>query len=74
MFLPSGSHAPVYFYEFQHRPNFLKDLKPHHVKADHGDEVFLIFGSFFWGVKSESPPFFFFHEQNEEPSLFLNDV
>ncbi|XP_003514462.1 pyrethroid hydrolase Ces2e isoform X1 [Cricetulus griseus] len=45
------SHAPVYFYEFQHRPNFLKDLKPHHVKADHGDEVFLIFGSFFWGVK-----------------------
>ncbi|XP_052585063.1 pyrethroid hydrolase Ces2e-like isoform X2 [Peromyscus californicus insignis] len=44
-------HAPVYFYEFQHRPNFLKDFKPRHVKADHGDEVFLIFGSFFWGIK-----------------------
>ncbi|XP_075834054.1 pyrethroid hydrolase Ces2e-like isoform X2 [Microtus pennsylvanicus] len=43
--------APVYFYEFQHRPNFFKDFKPRHVKADHGDEVFLIFGSFFWGVK-----------------------
>ncbi|XP_042133464.1 pyrethroid hydrolase Ces2e-like [Peromyscus maniculatus bairdii] len=43
--------APVYFYEFQHRPNFFKDFKPRHVKADHGDEVFFIFGSFFWGVK-----------------------
>ncbi|XP_038168434.1 pyrethroid hydrolase Ces2e-like isoform X2 [Arvicola amphibius] len=43
--------APVYFYEFQHRPNFFKDFKPRHIKADHGDEVFFIFGSFFWGVK-----------------------
>ncbi|XP_027261577.1 cocaine esterase isoform X3 [Cricetulus griseus] len=31
------SHAPVYFYEFQHRPNFFKDIKPPHVKADHVD-------------------------------------
>ncbi|KAL6055279.1 hypothetical protein STEG23_007299 [Scotinomys teguina] len=46
-----GVRAPVYFYEFQHRLNFLKNFKPRHVKADHGDEVFLIFGSFFWGVK-----------------------
>ncbi|XP_057610153.1 pyrethroid hydrolase Ces2e-like isoform X4 [Chionomys nivalis] len=31
------SRAPVYFYEFQHRPNFFKDSKPPHVKADHVD-------------------------------------
>ncbi|XP_041505910.1 pyrethroid hydrolase Ces2e-like isoform X5 [Microtus oregoni] len=45
------SHAPVYFYEFQHRPSFFKDIKPPHVKADHGDEILFVFGSFFWGVK-----------------------
>nr|XP_048293147.1 pyrethroid hydrolase Ces2e-like isoform X1 [Myodes glareolus] len=45
------SHAPVYFYEFQHRPSFFKDIKPPHVKADHVDEVPFVFGSFFWGVK-----------------------
>ncbi|XP_062969198.1 cocaine esterase-like [Cynocephalus volans] len=43
------SHAPVYFYEFQHRPSFFKDIKPPHVKADHGDEVVFVFGSSFWG-------------------------
>ncbi|XP_076695639.2 cocaine esterase-like isoform X3 [Callospermophilus lateralis] len=30
-----SSHAPVYFYEFQHPPSFIKDLRPPHVKADH---------------------------------------
>nr|XP_051702852.1 cocaine esterase-like isoform X12 [Oryctolagus cuniculus] len=40
-------HAPVYFYEFQHRPHFLKDKKPPHVKADHGDELAFVFGIFF---------------------------
>ncbi|XP_032751429.1 pyrethroid hydrolase Ces2e-like isoform X1 [Rattus rattus] len=45
------SHAPVYFYEFQHGSRFLKNFRPRHVKADHGDELFLIFGSFFWGTK-----------------------
>ncbi|CAO2610080.1 Acylcarnitine hydrolase, partial [Lemmus lemmus] len=44
-------HAPVYFYEFQHQPTFVKKLRPPHVKADHGDEVPFVFGSFFWGVK-----------------------
>ncbi|XP_055477337.1 cocaine esterase-like isoform X2 [Psammomys obesus] len=41
-----SSHAPVYFYEFQHRPSFFKDVKPPHVKADHGDEIPFVFGSF----------------------------
>ncbi|XP_029422322.1 pyrethroid hydrolase Ces2e-like [Nannospalax galili] len=45
------SHAPVYFYEFQHRPNFLKDVKPPHVKADHGDEILFVFGSALRGHK-----------------------
>ncbi|XP_029336732.1 pyrethroid hydrolase Ces2e isoform X3 [Mus caroli] len=45
------SHAPVYFYEFQHRSSLLKYFRPWHVKADHGDELYLIFGSFFWGLK-----------------------
>ncbi|XP_051025144.1 pyrethroid hydrolase Ces2e-like isoform X3 [Acomys russatus] len=45
------SRAPVFFYEFQHQSRFLRGFRPRHVKADHGDEVFLIFGSFFWGAK-----------------------
>ncbi|XP_021075735.1 pyrethroid hydrolase Ces2e [Mus pahari] len=45
------SHAPVYFYEFQHRPSFFKDVKPPYVKADHGDEVFLVFGYQFGNIK-----------------------
>ncbi|XP_052583806.1 acylcarnitine hydrolase-like isoform X5 [Peromyscus californicus insignis] len=43
--------APVYFYEFQHSPSFFKDVRPSHVKADHGDEVFFVFGSSYWGSK-----------------------
>ena len=45
---PLGVHAPVYFYEFQHRPSFFKDTKPPHVRADHGDEMFFVFGTAFW--------------------------
>uniref|UniRef100_A0A8C2MLA4 Carboxylic ester hydrolase n=1 Tax=Cricetulus griseus TaxID=10029 RepID=A0A8C2MLA4_CRIGR len=43
--------APVYFYEFQHPTNFFKDIKPPHVKADHGDDIFYVFGSSYWGSK-----------------------
>ncbi|KAM6177443.1 pyrethroid hydrolase Ces2e-like [Erethizon dorsatum] len=42
------SHSPVYFYEFRHPPSFFKDIRPSHVKADHGDEVFFVFGFSFW--------------------------
>uniref|UniRef100_A0A8C8TA22 Carboxylic ester hydrolase n=1 Tax=Peromyscus maniculatus bairdii TaxID=230844 RepID=A0A8C8TA22_PERMB len=45
------SHAPVYFYEFQHPPSFFKDMRPPYVKADHGDEILFVLGSFFWGMK-----------------------
>uniref|UniRef100_A0A5F9CNP2 Carboxylic ester hydrolase n=1 Tax=Oryctolagus cuniculus TaxID=9986 RepID=A0A5F9CNP2_RABIT len=45
------THAPVYFYEFQHRPSFTKDLKPPHVRADHGDELLFVFRSFLFGSK-----------------------
>uniref|UniRef100_A0A8C6DHY2 Carboxylic ester hydrolase n=1 Tax=Moschus moschiferus TaxID=68415 RepID=A0A8C6DHY2_MOSMO len=39
--------APVYFYEFQHRPQCLKDRKPPFVKADHTDEIRFVFGGAF---------------------------
>ncbi|XP_059118581.1 acylcarnitine hydrolase-like isoform X4 [Peromyscus eremicus] len=45
------SYAPVYFYEFEHQPSFLKSIRPPHVKADHGDEVPFVFGPFFFGMK-----------------------
>ncbi|KAM6223766.1 LOW QUALITY PROTEIN: cocaine esterase-like [Rhynchocyon petersi] len=47
------SHAPVYFYELQHRPNFLKNVKPPHVKADHGDEIIFVLGAFSWSTNIE---------------------
>uniref|UniRef100_G1T6L1 Carboxylesterase type B domain-containing protein n=1 Tax=Oryctolagus cuniculus TaxID=9986 RepID=G1T6L1_RABIT len=45
------AHAPVYFYEFQHRPSFTKDLRPPHMRADHGDELLFVFRSHFFGSK-----------------------
>ncbi|XP_058530779.1 cocaine esterase-like [Ochotona princeps] len=45
------SHAPVYFCEFQHSPSFMKDFRPPHVRADHGDEVAFLFRSVFFGTK-----------------------
>ncbi|XP_028635131.1 pyrethroid hydrolase Ces2a-like isoform X2 [Grammomys surdaster] len=44
------SHAPVYFYEFQHLPSFIKYARPSHVKADHGDDIVFIFGSYLCGM------------------------
>ncbi|KAL1784299.1 acylcarnitine hydrolase-like [Sigmodon hispidus] len=43
--------APVYFYEFQYPPKVFKDVRPPHVKADHGDEIFFVLGPSFWGSK-----------------------
>nr|XP_048287097.1 liver carboxylesterase-like isoform X2 [Myodes glareolus] len=47
------SHAPVYFYQFQHQPSFIKHkhIRPPHVRADHGDQIFFVFGSNLWGLK-----------------------
>uniref|UniRef100_A0A8C9PZC3 Carboxylic ester hydrolase n=1 Tax=Spermophilus dauricus TaxID=99837 RepID=A0A8C9PZC3_SPEDA len=45
-----SSQAPVFFYEFQHPPSFMKYLRPPHVKADHGDELLFVFGSFISGM------------------------
>ncbi|XP_035867870.1 liver carboxylesterase-like isoform X3 [Phyllostomus discolor] len=45
---PLGSHALVYFCEFQHWSSFLEDSKPTHVRADHGDEMFFAFGTSSW--------------------------
>ncbi|XP_025028945.1 fatty acyl-CoA hydrolase precursor, medium chain isoform X2 [Python bivittatus] len=46
------SGAPVYFYEFQHRPTAFKDTKPDFVKADHADELGFVFGGPF--LRSDS--------------------
>ncbi|XP_057609696.1 liver carboxylesterase-like isoform X1 [Chionomys nivalis] len=47
------SHAPVYFYEFQHQPSFskYKHIRPPHVRADHGDHAAFVFGCALWGMK-----------------------
>ncbi|XP_035867746.1 liver carboxylesterase 1-like isoform X2 [Phyllostomus discolor] len=37
--------APTYMYEFQHRPSFSSDMRPKTVTADHGDEIFSVFGA-----------------------------
>nr|XP_034378073.1 pyrethroid hydrolase Ces2a isoform X3 [Arvicanthis niloticus] len=44
------SHAPVYFYEFQHLSSFIKHVRPSHVKADHGDDILFVFGSHLFGM------------------------
>ncbi|XP_051025152.1 pyrethroid hydrolase Ces2e-like [Acomys russatus] len=48
------THAPVYFYEFQHQSSFFKDIRPPYVKADHGDEIFPVFGYVIFGIKLPS--------------------
>uniref|UniRef100_A0A4X2KSU2 Carboxylic ester hydrolase n=1 Tax=Vombatus ursinus TaxID=29139 RepID=A0A4X2KSU2_VOMUR len=47
------SNSPVYFYEFQHRPSVLTDVKPDFVKADHGDELPFVFGTPLLGEGTE---------------------
>ncbi|XP_023565023.1 cocaine esterase-like isoform X7 [Octodon degus] len=47
------SRGTVYFYEFEHPPSFLKNIRPPHVKADHGDEISFVFGYFLWSKKAE---------------------
>ncbi|XP_028635090.1 acylcarnitine hydrolase-like [Grammomys surdaster] len=46
------SHASVYFYEFQHRPSYIKEPNAQDVKADHGDEIAFVFG-YLWGMKHD---------------------
>lgn len=40
----SDAGAPTYVYEFQHRSSFSSVLKPKTLIADHGDEIFFVFG------------------------------
>ncbi|XP_074149549.1 liver carboxylesterase 1-like [Sminthopsis crassicaudata] len=42
--LHRASGAPTYMYQFQHRPSIWGNLKPATVKADHGDDIFFVFG------------------------------
>ncbi|XP_061825929.1 fatty acyl-CoA hydrolase precursor, medium chain-like [Nerophis lumbriciformis] len=36
--------VPVYLYEYQHSPHFLRAHRPSFVRSDHRDEVFAVFG------------------------------
>ncbi|KAM3609880.1 uncharacterized protein V6R79_021762 [Siganus canaliculatus] len=36
--------APVYLYEYQYIPSFMKSKRPSFVKCDHTDEIFTVFG------------------------------
>ncbi|XP_057609731.1 liver carboxylesterase-like isoform X2 [Chionomys nivalis] len=47
------SHAPVYFYEFNHQPSYTKHVRPSHVRADHCDHLPFVFGSHFGGMNVE---------------------
>lgn len=49
LFFPIDAGAPVYLYEFQNSPSFLKDKRPGFVRSDHGDEIFSVFGYCFLG-------------------------
>lgn len=46
-YIPTDAGAPIYFYEFQHRPQCFKNTKPAFVKADHSDEIRFVFGGAF---------------------------
>ncbi|KAL1784461.1 carboxylesterase 5A isoform X1 [Sigmodon hispidus] len=56
--------APVYFYEFQHRPRCFDDMRPAFVKADHTDEIRFVFGGPF--LKGDVA---MFEEATEEEKL-----
>ncbi|XP_040591245.1 carboxylesterase 5A [Mesocricetus auratus] len=56
--------APVYFYEFQHRPLCFKNIRPAFVKADHTDEIRFVFGGPF--LKGDIA---MFEEATEEEKL-----
>lgn len=38
----------VYLYEFQHPPAIFKNIRPGFVKADHGDDIYFVFGAPLW--------------------------
>ncbi|XP_056307595.1 uncharacterized protein ces2b isoform X2 [Danio aesculapii] len=56
--------APVYLYEFQHRPSIYQNKRPSFVGCDHGDELLFVFGDCFANghIKVEGE---FSEEENE---------
>ncbi|XP_066494105.1 fatty acyl-CoA hydrolase precursor, medium chain-like [Tiliqua scincoides] len=63
------SGAPVYLYEFQHRPTTVKDSKPDFVKADHGDEVGFVLGWPF--LRNDSPMLGEYTEEEKQLSRVI---
>ncbi|GAB5582353.1 carboxylesterase 3 [Prionailurus iriomotensis] len=64
-----NSGAPVFFYEFQHRPSSFAKIKPDWVRADHGAEIAFIFGGPF--LMDESSLLAFPEATQEEKQLSL---
>ncbi|KAJ3587161.1 hypothetical protein NHX12_013551 [Muraenolepis orangiensis] len=46
--------APVYLYQYHHSPQFLRERRPGFVGADHGDEIFTVFGFCFTHLQIQS--------------------
>ncbi|XP_029782034.1 carboxylesterase 3-like isoform X2 [Suricata suricatta] len=63
------SGAPIFFYEFQHRPSSFGKIKPEWVKADHGAEIAFVFGGPF--LTDESSLLAFPEATEEEKQLSL---
>uniref|UniRef100_A0A8C8XEI6 Carboxylic ester hydrolase n=1 Tax=Panthera leo TaxID=9689 RepID=A0A8C8XEI6_PANLE len=63
------SGAPLFFYEFQHRPSSFAKIKPDWVRADHGAEIAFIFGGPF--LMDESSLLAFPEATQEEKQLSL---
>uniref|UniRef100_A0ABI7W5T0 Carboxylesterase type B domain-containing protein n=1 Tax=Felis catus TaxID=9685 RepID=A0ABI7W5T0_FELCA len=63
------SGAPVFFYEFQHRPSSFAKIKPDWVRADHGAEIAFIFGGPF--LMDENSLLAFPEATQEEKQLSL---
>ncbi|XP_039079398.1 carboxylesterase 3 isoform X2 [Hyaena hyaena] len=63
------SGAPVFFYEFQHRPSSFVKIKPDWVRADHGAEIAFVFGGPF--LTDESSLLAFPEATEEEKQLSL---
>nr|XP_060616735.1 carboxylesterase 5A-like isoform X1 [Anolis sagrei ordinatus] len=66
------SGAPVYFYEFQHRPSIFRDTRPAFVKSDHGDEGIFVLGTLF--LSSKDSPFAFAGGYTEEEKRLSKTV
>ncbi|XP_048829098.1 carboxylesterase 3 [Brienomyrus brachyistius] len=58
----------VYLYEFQHPPAIFKNVRPGFVKADHGDDIYFVFGAPLWNGPTTDPEIRHVTEEEKELS------